>query len=99
MSRTKNAPEVWSSVRRAAQAVTTPIQRILAIEAASGVVLLVATVAALLWANGAPGSYADLWHTPIGGRLGPWTYEQPLHFWVNDGLMTVGLAHRAEPDD
>jgi Na+:H+ antiporter, NhaA family len=101
MSRAKNAPEVWSPVRRAAQALTSPIQRILAIEAASGVVLLIATVAALLWANLAPGSYADLWHTPIGGRLGPWTYEQPLHFWVNDGLMTVfffvvGLEIRRE---
>lgn len=101
MSRSDNPPESWSPVRRAAAAIASPIQRILAVEAASGIVLLVATVAALAWANLSAGSYADLWHTSIGGRIGPWSYEQPLHFWVNDGLMTVfffvvGLEIRRE---
>jgi NhaA family Na+:H+ antiporter len=94
-------PETWSPVRRAAAAIASPIQRILAIEAASGIALLATTTAALAWANVWPGSYADLWHTPIGGRIGPWSYEQPLHFWVNDGLMTIfffviGLEIRRE---
>jgi len=100
-SGSSHPPETWSPVRRAAEAITSPIQRILAIEAASGIILLVATAVALTWANLWPGSYADLWHTPIGGRVGPWSYEQPLHFWVNDGLMTifffvVGLEIRRE---
>ncbi len=94
-------PETWAPVRRAAARIASPIQRILAIEAASGIVLLVATVVALTWANLWTASYADLWHTPIGGRVGPWSFEQPLHFWVNDGLMTifffvVGLEIRRE---
>jgi NhaA family Na+:H+ antiporter len=94
-------PETWSPARRAAAAITSPIQRILEIEAASGIVLLLMTASALAWANLWPGSYADLWHTPIGGRIGPWSYEQPLHFWVNDGLMTIfffviGLEIRRE---
>lgn len=103
MSHAKNEhpPETWSPVRRAAAALTSPIQRILEIEAASGIVLLVATAVALTWANVWTGSYADVWHTPIGGRIGPWSFEQPLHFWVNDGLMTifffvVGLEIRRE---
>jgi NhaA family Na+:H+ antiporter len=103
MSRTENTqpPESWLPVRRAAAAITSPIYRILEIEAASGVILLLATVAALTWANLWPTSYADLWHTPIGGRVGPWELEQPLHFWINDGLMTifffvVGLEIRRE---
>jgi NhaA family Na+:H+ antiporter len=103
MSRSKqqHPPEAWAPVRRAAAAITSPIQQTLAIEAASGVVLLVATVVALIWANLWTLSYTDLWHTPIGGRIGPWSYEQPLHFWVNDGLMTifffvVGLEIRRE---
>ena len=88
-------------MRRAAAAIASPIQRILAVEAASGLVLLAATAAALLWANLWPASYDQLWHLPIGGRLGPWTVERPLHFWVNDGLMTVfflvvGLEIRRE---
>ena len=94
-------PETWSPVRRAAVAITSPIYRILAIEAASGIVLLATTAAALVWANLWTAWYTDLWHTPIGGRIGPWSYEQPLHFWVNDGLMTVfffvvGLEIRRE---
>jgi len=104
MSRTDqdlHPPEAWAPVRKAAAAITSPIQRILEIEAASGIVLLVATVAALVWANVSPASYEHVWHTPIGVRLGPWGFEQPLHFWVNDGLMTifffvVGLEIRRE---
>ncbi len=99
--RTSHPPETWAPVRRAAAAITSPIQRILAIEAASGIVLLTAAVAALVWANVWTASYEALWHTPIGGRIGPWTAERPLHFWVNDGLMTVfflvvGLEIRRE---
>jgi len=94
-------PETWAPVRRAAAAIASPIQRILAVEAASGLVLLAATVAALVWANVWTASYDQLWHTPIGGRIGPWAVERPLHFWVNDGLMTVfflvvGLEIRRE---
>lgn len=94
-------PETWAPVRRAAAAIASPIQRILAIEIASGVVLLAATVVALVWANVWTASYDHLWHMPIGGRVGPWAVEQTLHFWVNDGLMTVfflvvGLEIRRE---
>jgi len=103
MPRSENThpPESWPTIRRAAAAIASPIQRILAVEAASGIVLLVATALALAWANLWTSSYAELWHTPIGGRIGPWSYEQPLHFWINDGLMTVfffvvGLEIRRE---
>jgi NhaA family Na+:H+ antiporter len=98
---TSHPPETWAPVRQAAAAITSPIRRILAIEAASGLVLLTATIAALVWANVWTASYEALWHTPIGGRIGPWTVDRPLHFWVNDGLMTVfflvvGLEIRRE---
>jgi NhaA family Na+:H+ antiporter len=79
-----------------------PLERFLRIEAASGVVLLVAAAVALGWANGPFGaSYARLWHAPIGVRVGPWSFERPLEWVVNDGLMTlffflVGLEIRRE---
>jgi NhaA family Na+:H+ antiporter len=97
-------PESWSPVRRVAAAIASPIQRILAVEAASGIVLLVATVVALIWANVGTASYAELWHTPIGARVGPWAAERTLHFLVNDGAMTifffvVGLEIRREVFD
>lgn len=100
-SDTPHPPEAWSPVRRVAAAITNPIQRILEIEAASGIALLISTAIALTWANVSPGSYWALWHTTLGGHLGPWSFDQSLHFWVNDGLMTifffvVGLEIRRE---
>src|SRR5688572_12610036 len=94
-------PETWAPAARAARALANPIQRILAVEAASGIVLLAATVTALVWANVWGASYEALWHTPAGFELGPWSVSRPLHFWINDGLMTiffflVGLEIRRE---
>lgn len=99
--RVTHPPGTWAPARRAAVAIAAPLQRLLGIEAASGVVLLATTVVALLWANLDPASYDAVWHLPLGGRLGPWAVERPLHFWVNDGLMTVfffvvGLEIRRE---
>ena len=78
------------------------LDRFLHVEAASGLVLLGAAVLALLWANSPfAGSYQQLWHTPFTIALGSLIVAQPLHFWVNDGLMTVfflvvGLELRRE---
>ena len=79
--------------------------RFINIEAASGIVLLVAAAVALMWANSpvAP-SYAALWHLELGFGLGRYLPEHDLHFWVNDGLMTVfflvvGLEIRREMHD
>nr|WP_314480151.1 Na+/H+ antiporter NhaA [uncultured Pseudomonas sp.] len=66
------------------------LERFLHIEAVSGVVLLVAAIAALVWANSpAAASYDALWHTPITLGIGSLVYSQSLHFWINDGLMTI----------
>ncbi len=95
-------PETWRPVRRAAERLISPVARFMAIEAASGLLLVAATAVALVWANSAwRDSYADLWHTPFGVQLGSWTFARPLHFWVNDALMTifffvVGLEIRRE---
>jgi NhaA family Na+:H+ antiporter len=59
-------------------------------------------VIAFIWANSAwRQGYAALWHVPLGLRLGPVAFERDLHFWVNEGLMTifffvVGLEIRRE---
>lgn len=101
VDQSQHAPETWAPMRRAAAALAAPIQRFLAIEAASGIILVVATAVALVWANVWTTSYEELWHLPIGGRFGPWSLERPLHFWINDGVMTVfffvvGLEIRRE---
>jgi NhaA family Na+:H+ antiporter len=94
-------PETWSPLRRAASALASPIQRVLAVEAASGVVLLVVTLAALVWANIGGDSYDRLWHTEVGLHFGGSSFVRPIHFWINEGLMTVfflvvGLEIRRE---
>lgn len=79
-----------------------PLERFLRIEAASGVLLLVAAAAALAWANSPWGAtYTALWHTPVGVRLGSFSFERSLEWVVNDGLMVlfffvVGLEIRRE---
>jgi NhaA family Na+:H+ antiporter len=79
-----------------------PIQRFLKVEAASGIVLMVAAAIALAWANSpAHGSYVALWHLQVPLRVGSIAFERDVHFWINDGLMTlfffvVGLEIRRE---
>jgi Na+:H+ antiporter, NhaA family len=57
---------------------------------------------ALAWANSPwRTTYGGLWHVLIGARLGSFVFERDLHFWINDGLMTiffflVGLEIRRE---
>jgi len=79
--------------------------RFISVEAASGVVLLLAAALALLWANSPLGfAYEALWHLRVPIALGALLPVQDLHFWVNDGLMTVfflvvGLEVRREMHD
>ena len=98
----RHPPNASPVVRRLAQRAMAPIERFLAIQASSGVVLLGVAIVALAWANSPwRALYEGLWHTPLGLRLGPLAFERDLHFWINDGLMTVfffvvGLEIRRE---
>ena len=79
-----------------------PLAEFLSTEAGGGVLLLVATIAALLWAN-SPWSagYHDLWHTKLTVGSGGWAITEDLQHWVNDALMAmfffiVGLEIKRE---
>ena len=51
---------------------------------------LVAAAVAMAWANSPwAASYVELWHTPIGLRVGGFTFERSLEWVVNDGLMVI----------
>jgi NhaA family Na+:H+ antiporter len=95
-------PGAWEPLLRFARIARRPLERFLQIEAASGVLLLIATAVALLWANSAwADTYIELWHTPLGLRVGSWVFERSLEWAVNDGLMVifffvVGLEIRRE---
>jgi Na+/H+ antiporter NhaA len=80
-----------------------PIRDFLRTESGSSGVLAAAILLALAWANLAPGSYADFWHTDFSLALGGRELEMTLQEWVNSGLMTlfflvVGLEARREFD-
>lgn len=101
-SRSTPPPGAWRPLHHAVRAAVGPLERFLHIEAASGVVLLVAAALAFLLANSPwAESYAAFWHTPLGLRVGALVFERPLEWVVNDGLMViffflVGLEIRRE---
>lgn len=65
-------------------------ERFIHIEAASGVVLLIAAALALIWANSPfADSYHSFWHLPLTVGLGEFVFSKSLHFWINDALMTI----------
>ena len=67
-----------------------PIRRFLHVEAASGAVLLAATVAALALAN-SPWSHGflEFWELPVGFQIGGFEFRHSLHHLINDGLMAI----------
>jgi Na+:H+ antiporter, NhaA family len=95
-------PGAWAPARRLVRRARAPVERFLAIEASSGILLLGVACVALLWANSPwAGAYEHLWHTRLGVSFGSWVFERDLHFWINDALMTVfffvvGLEIRRE---
>jgi NhaA family Na+:H+ antiporter len=66
-----------------------PLADFLQTEAAGGVVLLVATIAALVWANTFSGAYTDFWHHTVRLGIADASIEEDLQHWVNDGLMAI----------
>jgi NhaA family Na+:H+ antiporter len=76
--------------REAADRFTGPLARFIRIEAVAGVMLLVATIAAVLLANSPwDASVKGFWGTSVGLRFGSLDFSRSLQHWVNDGLMTL----------
>ncbi len=91
-----------------ARRVARPMVQFLAQETASGILLLLATAAALIWANSAfSDSYHHFWETEIEFAIGSWHpfdhggHGLSLELLVNDALMVlfffvVGLEIKTE---
>src|SRR3984893_9519207 len=81
-----------------------PVRDFLGTETGGAIVLLAATIVALLWANSPwSGSYESLWTTKLAIRAGGGGISIDLRHWVNEGLMTffflvVGLEAKRELD-
>ena len=84
-------PQTWiDSDAASARFLGRPLQSFLAVEAGGGIMLVLATVAALVWANSPWGaSYVTLFHTHLTIDLGPFHYDESLVHVINDGLMAI----------
>jgi NhaA family Na+:H+ antiporter len=67
-----------------------PFQKFVSIESFSGILLLLATVVAIVWANSPWGdSYQAIWQYKIGFSTESFELNKPLILWINDGLMAI----------
>ena len=67
-----------------------PFSNFIRAQTTSSLVLLVATIVALWWANSVYSStYLNLIHTPIGFFLGEFELRASLKHIINDGLMVI----------
>ena len=67
------------------------ISRFINEEAYGGLLLIVATIVALVWANSSfYESYHHIWHEfKVGFAWGDLDMIASLHHWINDGLMAL----------
>ena len=69
---------------------TRPLHLFWATEARGALVVVVASVAALVWANSPwVAGYETLWSTRLSVQVGEVELAKDLRHWVNDGLMTL----------
>jgi hypothetical protein len=74
-----------SSVRR-----LSPLRDFLHTESSGAVLLAIAAVVALIWANSPwSASYESLWATKASISFAGHSLDLDLRHWVNDGLMTI----------
>ncbi|HLF71953.1 MAG TPA: Na+/H+ antiporter NhaA [Dehalococcoidia bacterium] len=72
------------------QRVIEAAEAFVSIEAASGIVLMLTAVVAIVWANSPwDNAYFDLWHKRIAIETEIFSIDQDLRHWLNDGLMTA----------
>jgi Na+/H+ antiporter NhaA len=83
-------PRPGPALRVATPQLTPAVRRFIADEAGSAAVLLVATIAALVWSNSPwSSSYVTFWNTEVSLRVGSHVLEMNLQHVVNDVLMAL----------
>ncbi|MCB1808187.1 MAG: Na+/H+ antiporter NhaA [Candidatus Competibacteraceae bacterium] len=77
-------------LQRGLENIHDPFSNFIRAQTTSSLFLLVATIAALWWANSAYSStYQNLIHTPIGLFVGEFELRASLKHIINDGLMVI----------
>jgi NhaA family Na+:H+ antiporter len=98
----KSDKYIKSTRQLVADQILKPAQQFFNKEASSSLLLIAATIIALIWTNSDVGdTYHRFWHTKISFAFGNFHFSKTLLHWVNDGLMslfffTVGLEIKRE---
>jgi len=93
---------VKSTRQLVADQILRPAQQFFKKEASSSILLIAATIIALVWSNSDIGeTYHSFWHTEVAFVFGQFNISKTVIHWVNDGLMalfffTVGLEIKRE---
>lgn len=78
------------NLEKAFQSAMQPVHSFMHMEAAGGILLILATLVALIWANSPWHEvYHHIAHLPIALKLGAFSVEHSLAHWVNDALMVI----------
>lgn len=99
----ENGGEQYEGRTAWARNLAAPVRGFLGAETGGAMVMLVAAVIALVWANSWSHSYASVWATKLTIGIGGDEISTALRHWVNQGLMTffflvVGLEAKRELD-
>lgn len=86
----KRMGSLSQAVRRPVRAVYQTFQEFDRLEASGGIVLIIAALVAMVWANSPwAESYTTLWKTPLTIGLGSSEISHDLHWWINEALMVI----------
>jgi Na+:H+ antiporter, NhaA family len=93
---------VYRSGERLGDLLLKPVHSFLSLQFAGGLLIVGMTAIALYLANSPfHETYEKVWSTPLSVAVHGHTLDKPLHFWINEGLMTlfffvVGLEIKRE---
>jgi len=89
-------PAIISNQHPLAERLLWPLRRFAAYGPSSGILLVIATVVALVWANATAlplPAYTQFWNTELALRLGGAELSLSLHEWIDDALMVLFFFH------
>lgn len=76
--------------KSALERIVSPVNRFIQLEYSSGVILLLSVAVAIVWANSSfHHSYHQLWELKLALGYQRFKLDEPVHIWINDGLMAV----------